>query len=90
MNCNYRAEMLSLNLWRFARSDVWHVPKRHKVWCVRVARNATQVMGRNYRRIVESGELAEGERPGAHVAIAISARRFIYQVNSVADLTDTV
>ena len=58
--------------------------------CAGAPRNATLVMGRNYRRIVESGELAEGERPGANVAIAISARRFIYQVNSVADLTDTV
>src|SRR5262245_7066510 len=53
-------------------SPVWSwgaVPKRHKVWCVRVPRNATQVMGRNYRCILESVELAEGERPGAHVAI---------------------
>jgi hypothetical protein len=58
--------------------------------CAGAPRNATQVMGRNYRRIVESGELAEGERPGAHIAISISARRFIYQVNSVPVLTDTV
>src|SRR5215470_13767783 len=29
---------------------------------------------------VESGELAEGERPGAHVAIAKSAHHFIHRI----------
>ena len=80
----------ALTVGRFAGSSVGIVPKFHTMIRVRAPRNATHFMGRNYRRIVESVELAEGKRPGAHVAIAVSARRFIYQDNLVADLTDTV
>jgi hypothetical protein len=89
MQGNSGAEMLELNAKRFAGLGVGHVPKFHTMTRVRAPRNAPQIIGRNYRRIVESGESGEGERPGAHVAIAICARRFIYKVNSVADLTDT-
>ena len=84
--CNYHAAMTVLNVGRLAGWDVEHVPKFHTMAHVRAPRNAPRVMGRNYRRIVESGESGEGERPGTHVAIAISARFFIYQVNSVANL----
>jgi hypothetical protein len=73
-------------MWQMVRGCGGNVPKYPKFWDVGASRNATQVMGRNYHRIVESGESGEGERPGAHVAIAIGARIFIYQVNSVAKL----
>ena len=73
-------------MWQMVRGCGGNVPNCPKFWDVGASRNATQVMGRNYRRIVESGETGEGERPGAHVAIAISARLFIYQVNSGANL----
>jgi hypothetical protein len=89
MQGNSGAEMLALNSERFAGLGVGRVPKFHTMTRVRAPLIAPQIMGRNYRRIVESGESEESERPGAHVAFAISARRFIYQVNSVADLTDT-
>src|SRR5262245_53321519 len=73
-------------MWQMVRECGGNVPKYPKFWDVGASRNATQVMDRNYRLIAESGEKGEGERPGAHVAIAISARLFIYQVNSVANL----
>jgi hypothetical protein len=61
-------------MWQMVRGCWGNVPKYPKFWDVGASRNATQVMGRNYHRIVESGESGEGERLGAHVAIAISAR----------------
>jgi len=46
----------------FAGLGVGHVPRFLTVVGVGAARNAPQVRGGNYRRIMESGELAEGER----------------------------
>jgi len=45
-----------------------HVPKLPKGY------------GQELSSHVESGDLAEGERPGAHVAIAKSARHFIHRI----------
>src|SRR5215813_15069663 len=70
--------MTVLNAGRFARSGVGHCPETPHNWeCVHVPK-LPKGYGPELSLHVESVELAEGERPGAHVAVAKSARHFIH------------
>src|SRR5215510_10307751 len=69
MKRNSGAEMMVLNAGRFARSGVGHCPETpHNRECGHVPK-LPKGYGPELSSHVESGELAEGERPGAHVAL---------------------
>jgi len=77
---NYRAEVMVLNVGRFAGSGVGHCPETPHNWECGHVPKLPKGYGPELSSHVESGELAEGERPGAQVAIAKSARHFIHRI----------
>src|SRR5215470_7106139 len=69
-----------LNAGRFASSGVGHCPETPHNWeCGHVLKRP-KGYGPELSSHVESGELAGGERPGAHIAIAKSVRHFIRRI----------
>ena len=63
-----------------ARSGVGHCPETPHNWECGYVPKLPKGYGPELSSHVESGELAEGERPGAQVAIAKSARHFIHPI----------
>jgi len=72
--------MTVLNAGRFARSGVGHCPETPHNWECRHVLKRPKGYGPVLSSHVESGELAGGERPGAHIAIAKSVRHFIRRI----------
>src|SRR5262245_59264420 len=72
--------MTALNVGRFAVLGVGHCPETPHNWECGHVPKLPKGYGPELSSHVESGELAEGERPGTHVAIAKSARHFIHRI----------